>query len=1015
MAGSIKGITIEIDGDTKKLSEALKEPSKASKQLKTDLKNINSALKFDTNNVDLLNQKQTILKSAISDTEKELSLLKEAQRQYIESGKDINDSGYIQLEKEIAAVSRTLENLKNQQSDLSGELVSFANKVNDFGSKTEALGKKFLPVTAGVAAIGTAAHTAWSELDEAYDGIAAGTGATGEALERLQASFDNVYGNFPADSAEVGTAIADLNTRFGFTGKQLETASTQFLKFAQVNNTDVGTAIAKVSRAMGDAGVSSEEYGHVLDALTAASQGSGLATDALAESLTKFGAPMRQLGFSMEESIALFSQWEKAGVNTEIAFSGMKKAISNWSAAGKDAKVEFASMMKQIEEAPDLASATTLAIEAFGQKAGPDLADAIKGGRFSIEEFTEIVAKSGGQLDDTFMAMLDPADQMTVAMNNLKLAGADLGDAIQSVLAPMLNSLAKSCQGLAKWFKGLDDDQKELIVKLGLVAAAIGPVLMGVGRLSIGFSTMMLTVGKVSTVFKGLITAIGGISTPVLAVGAAIAGLVAAFVTLWNTNEEFRNKITEIWGSITEIFSGFADGIVQRLNDLGFDFENIGEAIQTVWQGLCDFLAPVFTGALEIVQAAFQTFSDVFFGVWDTLKALFEGDWDGFWNGISEIFNGIWEGIGEAVSAVIDTITGIIEEFLSWFGIEWDFTGVQEAWETTWGAIGSFFQGIIETIQGVVSAFISLFTGDWDGFTSAISETWSNVWNGISSFASGCWEGIQQTANDIFTAVEGFFSDTWNNIKKTAEDTWNNTKKFLGDTWENIKGTAKDTWDSMCSTAGRIWDDIKNTVTGKAKETHDEVTTTFESTKTVSETAMANMANGIANSVTTAATTILTQCGNIKAAVDGLPSRKDVNIYTNHIETYTDRGLHTKGGTIPMATGGIFTKPTLIPALERGKNDHLVGEAGPEAVLPIRDLYPMIEEAAQTAMLDVIGGAKVEVAGVGGIDYDKLAGTLVKSLSGIKAEFTTHLNGKTIARETAPIIDRELAKLAMAR
>lgn len=1015
MAGSIKGITIEIDGDTKKLSEALKEPSKASKQLKTDLRNINSALKFDTNNVDLLNQKQTILKSAISDTEKELSLLKEAQRQYIESGKDINDSGYIQLEKEIAAVSRSLENLKNQQSDLSGELVSFANKVNDFGSKTEALGKKFLPVTAGVAAIGTAAHTAWSELDEAYDGIAAGTGATGEALERLQASFDNVYGNFPADSAEVGTAIADLNTRFGFTGEQLETASTQFLKFAQVNNTDVGTAIAKVSRAMGDAGVSSEEYGRVLDSLTAAIQGSGIQADALTESLTKFGAPMRQLGFSMEESIALFSQWEKAGVNTEIAFSGMKKAISNWSAEGKDAKVEFASMMKEIENAPDLASATTLAIETFGQKAGPDLADAIKGGRFSIEEFMSIVAKSGGVLDETFFAMMDPADQMVIAMNNLSLAGAALGDAIQSVLAPTLYKMAETCKGLAKWFKGLDDDQKELIVKLGLVAAAIGPVLMGVGKLSTGFSTMILSVGKVSTMFKGLIAAISGISTPVLAVGAAIAGLVAAFATLWTTNEEFRNKITEIWGNIQEIFSGFADGIVQRLNGLGFDFENIGQVIQTVWQGLCDFLAPVFTGALEIVQAAFQTFSDVFFGIWDTLKALFEGDWDGFWNGISEIFSGIWDGIGEAVSAVIDTITGIVEEFLSWFGIEWDFTAVQEAWETTWGAIGSFFQTIIDTITGIVQAFISLFTGDWDGFTSAVSETWSNVWNGISSFASDCWSGIQQTASDIFSAVEGFFSDTWNNIKKTAEDTWDNITGFLEDTWDGLKEAAKNTWDSICGTASSIWENIKSAVTGKAKETKDETTTTFSDAKTSAEDSMKTMADNIASSVTTAASTISTQCGNIKDAVDGLPSRKDINIYTNHIETYTDRGLHTKGGTIPMATGGIFTKPTLIPALERGKNDHLVGEAGPEAVLPIRDLYPMIEEAAQTAMLDVIGGAKVEVAGVGGIDYDKLAGTLVKSLSGIKAEFTTHLNGKTIARETAPIIDRELAKLAMAR
>lgn len=1015
MAGSIKGITIEIDGDTKKLSEALKEPSKASKQLKTDLKNINTALRFDTNNVDLLNQKQVILKSSISNTEKELSLLKEAQKQFVESGKDINDSAYIQLEKEIAIVSDRLEKLKSQQSALSGELTVFANKVGEFGEKTTALGQKFLPVTAGVAAIGTAAHTAWSELDEAYDGIAAGTGATGEALEGLQESFNNVYGNFPAESAAVGTAIADLNTRFGFSGEQLEGATEKFLKFAQVNSVDVGTAIAKVSRAMGDAGVPADQYEQTLDALTAASQNSGLSVDVLAESLTNFGAPMRQLGFSMEESIALFSQWEKAGVNTNIAFSGMKKAISNWAAEGKDAKVEFKSMMKEIEAAPDLAAATTKAIEVFGQKAGPDLADAIKGGRFSIEEFMKIVENSGGSLDQTFENMLDPADQMTIAMNNLKLAGAELGSAIQSTLAPMLEKLADACRGLAEWFGGLSEGQQELIVKLGLVAAAIGPVLIAVGKMSTGLSTMILSAGKVSTVCKGLITTIGGISTPVLAVGAAIAGLVAAFVTLWTTNEEFRNKIAEIWGNIQEIFSGFADGIVQRLNDLGFDFENIGQVIQTVWQGLCDFLAPVFTGALEIVQAAFQTFSDVFFGIWDTLKALFEGDWDGFWNGISEIFSGIWEGIGNAVSAVIETITGIIETFLGWFGIEWDFTAVQEAWETTWGAIGSFFQTIIDTITGIVQAFIALFTGDWDGFTSAVSETWSNVWNGISSFASDCWEGIKQTADDIFTAVKDFFSDTWDGIKSAAEETWGNISDFLGDTWTSIKDAAKNTWDSMCNTASDIFENIKNVITGKSNKMKDDTTSAFETANTSASDSMSKLNDSVSSALSTAATSVATHCESIIKSIAGLPSRKDVNIYTNHIETYTDKGLHTKGGTIPMATGGIFTKPTLIPALEKGKNNHLVGEAGPEAVLPIKKLYPMIEEAAQSAMLGVIGGAKVEVAGVGGIDYDKLAGTLVKSLSGIKAEFTTHLNGKTIARETAPIIDRELAKLAMAR
>ncbi|WP_339501350.1 phage tail tape measure protein, partial [Pseudomonas canadensis] len=155
-------------------------------------------------------------------------------------------------------------------------------------------------------------------------------------------------------------------------------------------------------RAMGDAGIEADEYQSVLDMVAKAAQASGISVDTLADSITKYGAPMRAMGFEMKESIALFSQWEKSGVNTEIAFSGLKKAISNWGKAGKDPREEFKKTLAEIERTPDIASATSLAIEAFGAKAGPDLADAIKGGRFSYQEFLKTIEDSQGTVNQTF-------------------------------------------------------------------------------------------------------------------------------------------------------------------------------------------------------------------------------------------------------------------------------------------------------------------------------------------------------------------------------------------------------------------------------------------------------------------------------------------------------------------------------------------------------------------------------------------------------------------------------------
>lgn len=172
--------------------------------------------------------------------------------------------------------------------------------------------------------------------------------------------------------------VGEINTRLDFTGEQLRAASVQFLKFAKVNGADVNTAVQLVTRAMGDAGISADRYGEILDALTVAGQKSGISIDTLAGNLAKYGAPMRALGIDTKNAIAMFAGWEKAGVNTEIAFSGMKKAISTWGASGKDSTVEFQKTLAAIKSAPSIASATSMAIDVFRSESGPGF-----GGRHS--------------------------------------------------------------------------------------------------------------------------------------------------------------------------------------------------------------------------------------------------------------------------------------------------------------------------------------------------------------------------------------------------------------------------------------------------------------------------------------------------------------------------------------------------------------------------------------------------------------------------------------------------------
>ncbi|MEM5214057.1 phage tail tape measure protein [Enterococcus faecalis] len=627
-------------------SRTIKDINKEMNLAATEYKNQVSAMDKNATQTEKLTATKKKLEKQLSLAEQRTKLLREEYEKSVkETGEYSEQSQKLYkrlLESETgenklrSALESTNEALK-EQGNLSVKTAEKLAKIEKTGDKMKSVGKKMsIGLTAPIVGIGTASIKAFSEVDEGMDTVTAKTGATGKELEKLQESFKNVAANAPDSFEDVGIAVGEVNTRLGFTGEKLEKASDDFLKFGTVNKTDVEGAIQLVTRAMGDAGIEADKYNQVLDYLTVAGQKSGISVDKLAENLAKYGAPMRALGIDTKNAIALFAGWEKAGVNTEIAFSGMKKAISNWGKEGKNSGEEFKKVMQQIKDAPDIASATTLAIEAFGSKAGPDLADAIKGGRFEVDEYVKALEEAGGALDQTFDDMQDPPDQAKVAMNNIKLILNDLGQTILGVLAPSLQNLTEWLKNLQQWFTNLSPNAKQLIVVIGGIAAAIGPVLVVLGTLASSINS--------------LIPVIAFIASPIGLVIAAVAAWVAAIVVAYNKIGWFRDFINTSFKVIKDIVVGVFN-VLKDTTKSTFDF-------------ITGFIGGAMDGAAKIIGDYVNAIKRIFGGIVDFVTGVFTGDWSRAWQGVVDIFGGIFEGIAAVAKAPINAMITLINGFI---------------------------------------------------------------------------------------------------------------------------------------------------------------------------------------------------------------------------------------------------------------------------------------------------------------------------------------------------------------
>lgn len=541
MANRIAGITIQIDGDTRKLDDSLKTVNKTISDTSSKLRDVEKQLKLDPKNTELLNQKQEYLTKSISATKDKLAEEKKA----LEQLKNADNSAETveqqrALAREIVATEGQLKKLEDSYKEFGNvsaqKIKGAAEDMNGFGKKLSGAGTELSKkVTAPIVAIGTASMAAWSEVDEAMDTITQKTGASGDALADMQNRAKELATTIPTSFQEAGTAVGEVNTRFAATGDELSDLSEKFIKFSSVNGTDVNATIDQTSASMKAWGLEAKDAGAYLDTLNVVGQATGINVDALNASMASNATTFKEMGMSAADAATFLGQVEVSGMDSSTAMKGLQTAMKNAAADGKALPDALKDLQDKMGGSATDTEKLNACIETFGSKAGPQFYNALKNGTVNLDDFGSSINDNLGSVSDTFDAMLDPADQAQVAMNNLKEVGAQLGDSLQATLAPIIEQVVGKLRDFKNWFDSLDDSTKQIIVKIGLVAAAIGPVLVVLGTLISSISSIVSVVGTVVGVLGGPLT---------LAIAAIVAVLIG-LVTHWDKVKEACAKMGE--------------------------------------------------------------------------------------------------------------------------------------------------------------------------------------------------------------------------------------------------------------------------------------------------------------------------------------------------------------------------------------------------------------------------------------------------------------------------------------
>ena len=806
MASRIKGITVEIGGDTTGLEKALKGVNSSIKTTQSALKDVERLLKLDPTNTELLTQKQKLLKDAIASTSEKLETLKEAQKQakeQLERG-ELGQDKYDALQREIVETEQELKRLQEQAATTSVTLEKIAaagDKFEKAGDSITNAGKQISVASAAVTGLGVAAVKTAADFDSAMANVAAISGATGDDLQALRDKAREMGEKAKFSASEAADAMSYMAMAGWKTGDMLSGIE-GIMNLAAASGEDLATTSDIVTDALTAFGLTAEDSAHFADILAAASSNANTNVSMMGETF-KYCAPVAgALGYSAEDVAEAIGLMGNAGIKSTQAGTALRTMMTKLQGELKlsgealgEVTIQTANADGSMRELSDILADCRTAFSKMSESEAAAAAETLVG-KNAMSGFLALMNSAPGDIDKLRNAIDNcdgSAENMAAIMQDnlngqltiLKSQLEELAISFGEMLMPVIRKVVTAVQGFVDKLNNMDEAQRKTIITIGLVIAALGPFLVILGTVistvgksmkayasaTKGIKKLMVAVKSGTGIFGKLGTALGGISAPVLAIVAVIAVLVAAFTHLWKTNDGFRENIIATWTQIKETVSNFCQGIVDRLNSLGFEFSSITEVLKAVWDGFCNLLGPVFEGAFRFISDTLSTVLDVILNTVDFFIAVFSGDWEGAWEAVKNIFSSIWNGLVSWFTNILETIKGVLDVALGWIGTSWEqvWTNVKNFFTNIWNGIKDFISSTINSISTTISNVITGIKTTVNNVFSAIKTTISNIFNGIKDTATSVWNAIKtaittpienakEKVREAINAIKGFFS-----------------------------------------------------------------------------------------------------------------------------------------------------------------------------------------------------------------------------------------------------------------
>lgn len=851
---------------------------------------------------------------------------------------------YVDVATEQGETSDEAQELARQIQDLSSELHENKTKLSDAEYAADKLDNSLEEVESSAKKAddgftmfkATLANLAADAIMRAVDGVknlvgnvielgqnftstmsevSAISGATGEDFEKLEACARE-YGATTVFSASNAAEALKYMSLAGWDADQSTSALGGVLNLAAASGMELGAASDMVTDYLSAFAMEAGDAAYFADLLSYAQSHSNTTAEALGEAYKNCAANLNAAGQDVETVTSLLEGMANQGYKGSEAGTAMAAIMRDITNGMKDGAIKIGETSVAVMDAQgnfrdltDILTEVEAATNGMGDAeravalSSTFTADSTKGlnlilneGMDNIAGYEEELRGASGSAEEMANIMNDNLSGDVAAMNSaFEELGLKIYDALESKLRAGVQFITNGVIPAIEWLGGHIPEVTIAVSGLGAVIAAMN------------WGTISSKIAMVKGALVKLAAALGGVSLPAIAIIAVITAVALAFTNLWKNNEEFRNKITAIWDGIKAKFDEFGQGIVDRLNALGFEFEDITEVMKAVWDGFCEVLAPIFEGVFQQISNILNEALDILTGLFDIFAGIFTGDWDMVWQGVQEIFGAVWDFVVATFENWISTFTSLADTVLGWFGTDWEtvWTNVKTFFSDTWNAISSFFSGILtgiktfftDTWNAIVSFFSGILSGIYSSVTGTMTEihdTFTNIWDSITGFLSGAWETIKNIVTVGIMAVKEIISAAfqiitlpfrfiWENCKDTVLSIWETIKSVIGEKIDAVKekittvttvisNVASAAWNAISSTASSLWEGIKGTIGSKIDAAKEKVSTATSAITSVASSAWSSVSSTASSLWNTISSTVSSKISAASSAVSSATS-----------------------------------------------------------------------------------------------------------------------------------------------